>query len=390
MTITITQLSVHGAGGEPAAGEELTAYAELTNDADHSARVEVTVAVDHQDIGTSHAEVAACGSEWVHVALGHLTSGGHDLAVRGAVDDGMSSAEVHNGSSFHVAAPAAPTATLGPLTIRAHSNVEHPAGQAWTGERIGVWVEITNTGSRQLHTSVSVTNDSGQGGSHEVTLEPNQQQWVQQDFDALAAGTHTFTAQAAAETENQSVILAHAQGTLTVTAATAGYAHCNVQLALRDFQGRPMGGRAAFVQFLGMDGTVADGAETVQGTATTGGVLTLPQVMMSPRGSMRVMAVSTGEADQPVEGVVPYHLAEHQTDLQYTAEQEHADLRVTATDMQGVRSQLSSEVSAGVQIEVLSIGGKVATEDERSRQHTEAVEWVVRIGRPSFTFTVTN
>jgi hypothetical protein len=390
MTITITQLSVHGANGAPAAGEDLTAYAELTNDAAEPAAVEVTVAIDNQDMGTSHAQVPAVGSEWVQVPLGHLSSGGHDIALRGAVDDGTSSSEVHDGNSFQVAAPPAPTATLGELTIRAHSNVEHPVGQAWTDERIGVWVEITNTGSAQLHTSVSITNDSGHGGSHDVTLAPNQQQWLQQDFDALVVGTHTFTAQATAETENQSAILAHTQGTLTVTAANAGYAHCNVQLALRDFQGRPMGGRAAFVQFLGMDGTVADGAETVQGTATTGGVLTLPQVMMSPRGSMRVTAVSTGEAEQLVEGVVPYHLAEHQTDLQFTAEQDHADVRVTATDMQGVRNQLSSEVSAGVEIEVISIGGKVATADETSRQHSEAVEWVVRIGRPSFTFTVSN
>jgi hypothetical protein len=215
---------------------------------------------------------------------------------------------------------------------------------------------------------------------------------VQQDFEPLAAGTHTFTAQATTETDTQSVLLGHTQGTLTVAAPNANYGHCNVQFTLHDFRGHPMSGRAVFVQFLGMDGSVADGAETVQGTATTAGILTLANVMMPQRGSLRVMAVSTGQADEPIEGTHPYHLAEGQTDLQLTAEQDYTDVKVTATDIRGVREQLSTEASAGLEIEVLSIGGKVATEQEQSRQHSEAVEWVVRVGRSSFKqpFTVSN
>jgi hypothetical protein len=395
MTITIAQVSVHGANGEPAANEDLTVYAELTNDADQAARVELTFNVDHQPVGTAHAEVPACGSQWASAAIGHVAAGGHDLQVVGAVEDGNSSSQVDNGLSFQVAAAAAPatptpTAAVGEIHIRPHSNVEHPAGQAWPDERVNVAVSLTNTGTEPLHATVYISSDSGANGTEQVTLAAGEQQWVQHDFDPLPVGAHTFTAQATTETDSQSVVLGHGQGTLTVVAANAGYHRSNVQLTLRDFRGQPMSGRAVFVQFLGMDGSVADGAETVQGTATTSGVLTLPNINMPPRGSMRVMAVSTGQADQPIEGVVPYHIADGQNDLQYTADQDHSDIQVTATDMQGVRDQVSAEMGASVELEVLTIDGKAATEHERSAEHSTAVQWTVRVGRPTFTFAAAN
>src|SRR6266487_2958070 len=216
MAITIDQLSVHGSNGSAAAHEDLTAYAELTNNGDQAAQVDLTFAIDQQDVGTSHAEVPAGGSQWVQQALGQLAAGGHDLSVRGAVDDGMSSSEAHNGVSFSVAAPAAPTATLGALHIQPHTNVEHPAGQAWTDERVTVSVQLTNTGTAQLHAAVWISDEAGGGGNHDVTLAAGEAQWVQQEFAPLAVGTHTFTAQASTETDTQSVMLGHVQGTLTV------------------------------------------------------------------------------------------------------------------------------------------------------------------------------
>lgn len=395
MTVTIAQVSVQGAGGEPAADEELTAYAELTNDGDQSARVDLTFSVDHQQLGTAQADIPPGGSQWANAAIGQLTAGGHELQVTGAVDDGNSSSQVDNGLSFHLAAPTpaatpTPTATIGEIHIRPHSNVEHPAGQAWPDEPINVAVSITNTGTDTLHATVWISSDSGADATEQVTVAPGEQQWVQHDFEAIPVGTHTFTAQATTETDTQSVVLGHAQGTLTVSADSANYRHGNVQLTLRDFRGQPMSGRAVFVQFFGMDGSVADGAETVQGTATTSGVLTLPNVNMPVRGNMRVMAVSTGEADQPVENVTPYHLGDGQTDLQMVADQEHADVQVTATDMRGVREQVSAEMGASVEFEVITIDGKVATQSEQSEQRSTAVQWTVRVGRPTFTFTASN
>lgn len=390
MSVTITQLSVHGADGVPAADEELTAYAELSNDADQTAQVELTFAVDSQDVGTVHAELVAGSSQWAQLPIGQLTAGAHDLHARGAVDDGMSSSETDNGISFEVAAPAPPTATIGGLQIQPHSNVDHPAGEAWTDERIGVRAEITNTGQARLHATVWLSDETGQYGSQEVTLGPGEQQSVHHDFDPLPVGTHTFTVQATTETHNQSVLLGHVQGTLAVSAPTGNYRHCNVQLALRDFRGQPMSGRAVFVQFLAMDGSVAEGAETVEHTTTTSGVLTLPNTMMPARGSMRVMAVSTGQPDAWIEGIVPYHVPDGQTDLQYVAEQFGSEAHVTATDIKGVREQLSAEFGAGVDIEVIKINGKVAATEEVSHQYSTAVSWDVRVGRQSFTFTASN
>lgn len=387
MSVTISQVSVHGADAAPSAGEDLTAYAELTNAGGDTARVEVTFTVDAQTVGTQQAELMAGASQWVQVHLGQLASGGHDLNVVGAVDDGVSSSQAEGGTTFHVAEPAAPHATIGTPQIRPHSNVEHHAGTAWTGERIGVWVEITNSGTAHMTAAVWISEDGGQSGQHQVTLGPGESQWVQQDFEPLAAGQHTVTATASTETANQSIVLGHSQAVVVVSEPTGSYRRCNVQLTVHDFRGKPMVGRSVFVQFLGMDNSVADGAETVQGAITSSGVLTQAGVMVPDRGSMHVMAVSNGQPDEPVESTVRYHLAAGQTDIGYTVVQDHTDQKIKARSLAGVKDKLTAEGHAGLEIEVLSIGGSVGTESETSREFETEVEWEVRVGRPSFTFT---
>jgi hypothetical protein len=100
------------------------------------------------------------------------------------------------------------------------------------------------------------------------------------------------------------------------------------------------------------------------------------------------MAVSTEQPDEPIEHTKTYHLADGQTALVATADQDAGDATIKAKTLQGVKDKLSSEVSAGVEIEVLSVGGKVAGEHEESREYETEVEWHVRYGLPSFTVTV--
>lgn len=387
MSVTITQVSVHGADGAPSAGEDLTAYAEVTNGGGETARIGLNFTLDAQSVGTQQAELMPGASQWVQAHIGQLASGGHDLNVVGAVDDGRSSSQAEGGTTFEVAAPATPHVTIGQPQIRPHSNVEHHAGTAWTDERIGVWVEITNSGSTHLTATVWVSEDGGQSGQHQLTLGPSESQWVQQDFEPMAAGQHTVTASASTETANQSVVLGHSQAVVTISAPTSNFHRCNVQLTVHDFRGKPMVGRSVFVQFLGMDNSVADGAETVQGSTASSGVLTQANVMVPDRGSMHVMAVSNGQPDEPVEGTVRYHLAAGQTDIGYTVVQDHSDQKVKARSLQGVKNKLTAEGHAGLEIEVLSIGGSVGSEDETSREFETEVEWEVRVGRPSFAFT---
>src|SRR4051794_15006492 len=151
MTVNITQVSVHGSGNEPSAGENLTAYAEVENGGSGNARVDLVFTVDGAEVGNASAELMAGSKQWVQAQIGQLAAGGHDLEAVGNIDDGSSSSQARNGLSIQIAGAAVgstpvPTATLTPVHVRAHSNVEHPDGQAWAGERLGVWVQVTNTG----------------------------------------------------------------------------------------------------------------------------------------------------------------------------------------------------------------------------------------------------
>ena len=219
-----------------------------------------------------------------------------------------------------------------------------------------------------------------------VTVATGDQQWVQQDADAQEAGAHSFEVWASMDTADQSVIVGNDTATLTVTAANDGWRPIDVQLTLHDFRGQPMAGRAIFVQFMGQDGENAGGAETVEGTSTSGGVWTGADVSIPPRGTMRVMAVSTGEADELIEGSTRYRIRDGENALGFTVSQAHEDATITARSMAAVREQLSTEVSAGLEIEVLSIGGSVATESEQTREFETSVEWKVRYGRNTFEF----
>ena len=201
---------------------------------------------------------------------------------------------------------------------------------------------------------------------------------------AQEVGSHTFEVWASMETDNQSVVVGSDTATLNVVAANASFQPIDVQLTLHDFRGRPLEGRAIFVQFLGQEGDRAGGAETVEGTMASRGVWTSPNASIPPRGSMTVMAVSIGgaeEASEPIEGSVRYHIADGATALGFTVRQAFEERTITARSLRAVREQLSAEMNAGLEIEVISIGGSVATESEESREFETSVEWKVRYGR---------
>lgn len=389
MSVTINQVSIQSADGTLSSGEQLTAYAELANAGDTDADVNVTFNVDGSARGDAATAYLSPGdSQWVQTHVGAIEAGGHELEVSAAVDDGVSSSQASNGISFVVEAdaPSIPDVDIGQLYAQPHSNVEHDAGEAWIGEAIRLSVLVSNHGAEDVEVSVSFNVDDGEWSTQTVPLAGGSQQWVQHDMAAQAEGAHTFAVWASMETSEQSVVVGSDAATLMVTAANEGWRPIDVQLTLHDFRGMPMAGRAIFVQFLGQDGDNAGGAETVEGTATSGGVWTGADISVPPRGTMRVMAVSTGEADELIEGSTRYRISADETGLGFTVSQAHEDATITARSMAAVREQLSTEVSAGLEIEVLSIGGSVATEDEVSHEYETSVEWKVRYGRNSFEF----
>lgn len=389
MPVTINEVSIQSADGTIDSGESLTAYAQLANGGDTDANVTVTFNIDGSVRGDAATIQLTPGDvQWVQSVVGEIDAGGHDLEVSAAIDDGMSSSHASNGLSFAVAAsvPQIPHVELGQFVVRAHSNVEHDAGEAWVGEPIGMWVEVSNRSDVAADVEVSFNVDGGEWVTQTVSLAPGDSRWIQQDADAQAEGVHTFQVWASMDAADQSVLVGNDTATLTVAAANDGWRPIDVQLTLHDFRGQPMSGRAIFVQFIGQDGDNAGGAETVEGTATSGGVWTGADIAVPPRGTMRVMAVSTGEAAELIEGSTRYRIPDTDDALGFTVQQAFEEATFTARSMAAVRQQLSTEVSAGLEIEVLSIGGSVATEDEVSREYESSVEWKVRYGRNTFLF----
>jgi hypothetical protein len=389
MAVRIDQSSVQGTLGEAQEGDNLTASANLVNDGTDPVKVSLSFQIDGTEAARTDGSIDAGASGQFSMPVGQLTVGGHTLGVVVGVDDGSSSAQVDHTAPFTVTALPLPTAEVGSIHIQPHSNVEHPAGHAWSNEKVRVSVLVHNTGTRPLSAEV-LLDIGGHVDKQEVQLAAGEQKWVSSDGGPFAVGVHQITASASTEASNQSVLLGSANGTLTVSEPTAGWHPVNVQIVLHDFRQRPMDGRAIFVEFTGMDSTKAGGAETVEGTAASGGILSRPQITIPPRGAVRIMAVSTGAADEPIENTAPYHLADGQNDLSITANQEASTAKVTAKSIQGVRDKLSAEMSAGVEIEVLSVGGKMGAEHEESQQFEQDVEWDVRYGRPSFAITVGN
>lgn len=391
MSVSVNEVSIQDDNGRREAGP-MTAYAELVNSGETQARVTITFSIDGVARGDESVELSPGESRWVSAQVGEVHAGGHELEAMAAIDDGMSSSQASNGLSFHVDAPAPhiPQVSIGQLMVRPRTNVTHADGTAWTGEPIGMWVSVKNDDASPAEVHVSFRVDSGEWHSETVTVPAGADTWVQHDLPAQEAGAHTFEVWASMETDQQSILVGSDTATLDVLEGNTSFRPIDVQLTLHDFRGRPLQGRAIFVQFFGQEGDVAGGAETVEGTMASSGVWTSPNASIPPRGTMTVMAVSMGEtadaATEPIEGSVRYQLADSDTALGFTARQAFEERTITARSLRAVREQLSAEMNAGIEIEVISIGGSMATESEETHEFETSVEWKVRYGRPAFEF----
>ena len=391
MPVTINQVSIQSDNGTLESGEALTAWAELANTGNTEAHATVTFTIDGTARGDTTIDLSPNDTQWVQVAVGEVAAGGHDLGASAAVDDGMSSSMANNGISFTVDAAQArqPQVEIGQLMVRPHTNVEHADGTAWTGDTIGMWVQVRNGDDSPADVVVSFRVDGGEWESETVSVTAGGEVWAQHDAPAQSVGSHTFEVWASMDTENQSLVVGSDTASLNVVEGNASFQPIDVQLTLHDFRGRPLEGRAIFTRFHGQEGGIAGGAETVEGAMTSSGVWTSPNASIPPQGTMTVMAVSVGgaeEASEPIEGSVRYRIQEGQTALGFTVKQGFRESTVTARSLRGVREQLSTELNAGIEIEVISIGGSAATESEETREFETSVEWKVRFGTTSFEF----
>src|SRR5262245_55654435 len=102
MPVTINQVSIQSDNGPLDSGEPLTAWAELANSGDSQAHATVTFTIDGSARGDTSIDLSPNDTQWVQVAVGEVTAGGHELEASAAIDDGMSSSMANNGISFNV------------------------------------------------------------------------------------------------------------------------------------------------------------------------------------------------------------------------------------------------------------------------------------------------
>ncbi len=401
-SLMISDLRVHGAQSEHLYDDEhLTVTAELTNTGTIPVQgVEVTLVLGSEEVH-ERVDVPAQASARVSGTLGPLHAGGYELEATGSYEDEASaSSQVIDpvGASVLVDArpPAAPSARIESLHLQPHTNVEHAANTAWSTEAVRVSVRAHNTGTTHLDAALVVAAGD-QRFDAAVALAPGAEQWYTFDTRAFAPGTVEVGAWLTTETATQSVALDHASVQLTVVAAptddgtgSSDWVVANAQFRVTDFRGQPMRSHHLLVRFVGMDGSLAFGGETIEAAALQGGLQTCSRVHIPREGTVQLYGVSSGAAGAMLEGQCGYRLVGTDHNLSFDVVQQHEDLTFSARSAEEVSRMVGSEVSAGLTIDILEIGGKVATEDTRSRTYEQAVEWKVRVARSELTVTTSD
>ncbi len=185
-------------------------------------------------------------------------------------------------------------------------------------------------------------------------------------------------------------MLAQTSRQLTVSEMSDDWIEANVQIRVNNYRDEPLRGYRIFSIFTGMDGTDYYGGETIEATENDAGIVTSAGIFVQREGTVRVMALAEGDARPMLEGQHHYVLAEGDTNLAFTAAQGMTEQTYNAHSQDEIGEAVQSDFSVGVEIEIIEIGGSVATEQSRSRTYGEAVEWKVRVGLTNLTIDQTS
>ena len=160
--------------------------------------------------------------------------------------------------------------------------------------------------------------------------------------------------------------------------AKAGWRQADVTVTLKNFLGQPMRGHRAIAEFR------APGVAAVyQAAEVSGGAVIWSKVWLKPQGTVRVLAVSTGAPGVAPEGVEQYTLPASGP-LKLEAVQDGNEVTVSAETSQEAAEKVGVTGKAGVNFEVVELGGEVSSESERKKGSSRSVSWKVIL--PTSTF----
>ena len=155
----------------------------------------------------------------------------------------------------------------------------------------------------------------------------------------------------------------------------------DLQIIAVNWDGEPMGGYEAFVEFK------APGTPTVTlKQEIKGGVVSFNDVSLAPSGTMRFMAVSKGKASLLPVGVVDYDLPAKPI-AKFKAVQDSIDVKKRAKSGKEASEKSGLEGEAGVDWKIVKIGGKATSEEESKKTYEEEAEFVMKAGKASFAIT---
>lgn len=397
-TVSISSFQVQDPdGGENyVEGRPVTIWVQCTSEHHEPLAVDGSFTLSNGDAGNAQVQLDAGATEWMSWQSSSLAAGGVDAAVTLHGEVGMTSELfADSGLSFEVqaaaaAGPATPTVEIDALALQPHSNVDHDDGTAWSDDGIRASVHVVNHGEATGAVTVTIWSSDGQSHAVEAELAASQDEWYSFEMQPHAAGTYDIHAAVTWEGPDSSEVLAQTSRQLTVTERSGDWIEANVQIRINNYRGEPLRGYRIFSKFIGMDGTDYYGGETVESTEADSGVVTSVGIFVQREGTVQIMAISEGDPRPMLEGQHHYSLAEGDTNLAFTADQGVTEQTYSAHSQDEVGEAVQSEFSAGVEIEIIEIGGSVATEQSRSHTYGEAVEWKVRVGLTNLTIEQTS
>lgn len=247
-------------------------------------------------------------------------------------------------------------------------------------------------------------------------LDPGESQWVQWHHDAVEYGRHELYVEfdsrerirESDENDNSAtqyfdVYGAQTQGhtvemapeVVTADPADLGWQQIDVTFLVRDPRGHPIRGYNFFTEFYGPEQQTSYGGQTAGDSALdAAGLLQCPNVWLRPDGFVRMMGVATAggphEGGPMLEGLAAYRLAAGATTLVFEVRQEREEIEVTASSSEEASQKVAAEGHAGIEIEILSLGGSGST--EHGSTHTEGREYRYKVilGTPTLVVTQTH
>jgi CARDB len=298
----------------------------------------------------------------------------------------------------------------------------HPSGVCAFDAAIVFSAECTNNGEHQAGAfGARFVIDGHEAHNEQVHgLAPGESHWAQWRHNALHEGEHSiFVAfdptdhvHESDEQDNSYTYPFHVEPghescrTVTMEAETVtghvdphgaaqhGWHQIDVSFVIKDPRGGPIRGYRFFSQFFGPEGQESQGGHDVGDSAlNAAGILTRPNVWLQQQGSVRLMGVAdmdSGNHPGPMlEGVAHYHLAAGATALTFNVDQGHETVTVTASSQQEASDKVTAEGHAGIQIEIVELGGSVGTEHSHGHTEGQQVQYQVTLGTPALTLTQT-